>query len=498
MEYFIIGIYFLVSFGLAISVVLVLGAAQSYSRRSNGSIIQIVIYAIGIGIVVSNLSSGRNLSLVGESIDELYASSGSALYGYFQKVANIGIFALALGACFERVWNQAPVREEIPKRRTWLMVLLVFSITNGMLSAAFGTHPKLVPGLLYTVPVLCLLALDGRWNRHDLAAALRNACLFVLIAGYVALAVKPSLVMESHFHGALVFLPFRFYGATPHANALGGLAVLSMLLVSFVPFESGWKTTSMWIIAFATMVLAQSKTAYIAFALAFTVVHVYRTLELLRGLKDIRKIPVLYALGIIAAFIFVIAIVGFLLIGPDISDAISRQGRDGASVLTLSGRTKIWDAAFAEWRLNPLFGYGPDLFDLEHRARLGMLYAFHAHNQFVQTLAQSGLVGIVGLLALLSACVVASIKMAAPTRGISLGILALILARCLTEVPLRSGALMSAEFLTLLSWLILIVPTAQPDAVLDDVSHARSNKSDVDRRIRMQTKVGEAISPVRG
>ncbi|WP_406811570.1 O-antigen ligase family protein, partial [Klebsiella aerogenes] len=60
--------------------------------------------------------------------------------------------------------------------------------------------------------------------------------------------------------------------------------------------------------------------------------------------------------------------------------------------MTLSGRVSIWFEVIKDWQNNPIFGYGPDYLDVEHRLRLGMLFAFHAHNQFIQTLGQSGLV----------------------------------------------------------------------------------------------------------
>ena len=83
---------------------------------------------------------------------------------------------------------------------------------------------------------------------------------------------------------------------------------------------------------------------------------------------------------------------------------------------------------------------------------LGMNFAYHAHNQFLQSLAQSGYFGLAGLILLLLVFAWKSFEYSTATKGVSVAILMITLIRCITEVPLRSGNMFSGEFILLLIW----------------------------------------------
>jgi hypothetical protein len=96
---------------------------------------------------------------------------------------------------------------------------------------------------------------------------------------------------------------------------------------------------------------------------------------------------------------------------------IARKQRNFSASETLSSRDAIWSSGFAAWERYPWFGVGMSNYDLitperiaQWRAQAGKpfdpaRYApnAHAHNLYVNTLAERGLVGLAALLAVLIA-----------------------------------------------------------------------------------------------
>jgi O-antigen ligase len=112
-------------------------------------------------------------------------------------------------------------------------------------------------------------------------------------------------------------------------------------------------------------------------------------------------------------------------------------GQQGAELASLSGRDRIWAVALGEWARHPAFGFGTDLFDEAYRADIALRHANNAHNQIIDTLARSGLVGLAGLALYATALLVSSVKHARASRGLSLAIFLAIAFQSVTEVPLH-------------------------------------------------------------
>ncbi len=89
-----------------------------------------------------------------------------------------------------------------------------------------------------------------------------------------------------------------------------------------------------------------------------------------------------------------------------------------------------------EWRANPLFGYGPDLWNEAYRTSINMPNATNAHNQFLDTLARSGIVGAAGLVLYALTLLVLSVRYARSTQGLSLALFLALALRSVSEVPL--------------------------------------------------------------
>jgi O-antigen ligase len=116
---------------------------------------------------------------------------------------------------------------------------------------------------------------------------------------------------------------------------------------------------------------------------------------------------------------------------------VLQRGSNSAEFGTLNGRTRLWPQAISYWETSPLIGVGPKAFDLEFRVTNNLEWAHGAHNQFLQTLASEGLVGVLAL-----ACVIVggglAVRAAEGRHKLTLGLISLsVFAVFLTETPLR-------------------------------------------------------------
>jgi O-antigen ligase len=108
----------------------------------------------------------------------------------------------------------------------------------------------------------------------------------------------------------------------------------------------------------------------------------------------------------------------------------------GAQLASMTGRDQIWAIAYDEWQRNPLFGYGPTLWDASFRDSIGMPNATHAHNQFMDTLSRSGTVGAAALVLYALVLLFLSIRYARASGGLSLALFVALALRSISEVPL--------------------------------------------------------------
>lgn len=458
MDIAIYGIYVLTAILFSIAVVFVFGLTVHFSGRFGQWVLPGVVILLGVGSVLIILLSGRNLTFVGLSLENMYSGDGASGGGWVARILNWTLFAFGVTALLERVWVHATVGRQVPARTMWLVLLMFFSLSNSVASGLFGTHSGVTPGLFHQAVILAFLAVDDRWNLDALLRATRVSLLIVVVAGLVVFPVFPGLVLEQNVKGLLPFLNFRYWGATSHANAMGPLAVLLLLILYLKPFNKKSAQYASILLTAVTLILAQSKTALAGGLAAYGVVvasQLFQELSRGRAIGD-WKLGDIGKLSLVVVTCFSVALA---LLFADLDKYVSRFSASsaGSSIATLSGRTAIWNVAIEEWRNNPVFGYGPGLFDVEHRARLGMNFAFHAHNQFLQSLAQSGAVGFAGLIIFLFVAGWKSIRYARQTKYVSVAILAFVLLRCVTEVPLRATGMYSGEFILMLVWIGMLI-----------------------------------------
>lgn len=280
--------------------------------------------------------------------------------------------------------------------------------------------------------------------------AARNALTALIMGSLLAAVVLPRLAIQPNYDGWIPGFTIRLWGLGSHANSIGPLALVTALLLYFAPYQSRALSLLAWISTFVAFVLAQSKTAW-AIGLGCGLLLAFwgrgRTAD---GRLRPGYVVFLLALTLIgAAFVLAFDWNSFV--------RLFATDKAGAELSTLTGRTAIWSEAVRTWMANVWFGYGPDAWGPAHRARIGMPFAFHAHNQLMQSLSATGLLGAFSMLAHMGTMLIASWRAASPTRGVSMAIAMLMFVRALSEAPFGLGNLYVGETLTQVVWFLLVL-----------------------------------------
>jgi O-antigen ligase len=213
----------------------------------------------------------------------------------------------------------------------------------------------------------------------------------------------------------------RLVGLAPHPNDLALVAAIGLVLE--IGLGVGGKRSRMLgtAAAVACLALAQSYTADIAAALGVTAILAVRV-------SAYRRFLVAAAICGLALYLFWPSAVT--------PGELSRSNY----VNTVSGRTTIWRLSIDEWRRHPVTGYGPSMYSaryLETYFPSNLQQATNGHDQFIQTLADSGLVGAAALLIAVMGAIVSGWRARVVDRGLSLALLAVTLVDSITETPLR-------------------------------------------------------------
>ncbi|SDK51074.1 O-antigen ligase family protein [Streptomyces indicus] len=321
--------------------------------------------------------------------------------------------------------------------------------------------------------VSALLSTRGRTGLTDLIGPFLFATLYLTLHGSFPQVLRQlRVILRCYLYGsllAIVLMPYewaffapvtaagrdylgtgwgQFTGLSANPNALGPLAAAALLLeVCSVARRRSWPLHAG--AAALVLLLTQSRTAWIA-ALAVVFLHIDPR-------HTVRKAAVLTLCGAAAAL-------GLLL--PGVQATLATLGSD-PKFTEAGGRTLAWQLAWEEFLRAPLFGYGPNLFDTEHRRQLfgtASSWIGQAHNQLLHTLGAAGLLGLTGLSVLFVVLIVHARRTAAATKGLSVALTALLVVACTTESPLRNLSGLSDRVLFLVVIWCALIAGARTDS----------------------------------
>ena len=446
-------VYLLITVGAAIAVVAALGFAMHGEHRWGARFVPAIVPLIALGIAASTLFSGRNLAFAEKHIGLIAGqSSGGTQILQLITLTILCITVAKLIGSFVR-------RQSVPAApgTALFVALLIYVVASNFLPSAFGAVPTFVHSMLYPVLIFSAAWAARRESPEATISAAKVTLYTLMIGSLMAALIMPAIAVQPNYQELIPGLNIRLWGLGSSANSIGSLALLTLLVEYLQPTRNRWLRAPLILATGMVFVLSQSKTVWIALLMVLTILGWYRWVK---G----RSQPA--GMVIVLAFIGATSALLVALLLMDVGARWDRiaDSRLGTSLSTLTGRTSIWEVALREWLRNPLFGYGPTIWGPKFRMEFNIPYAFHAHNQFLQTLSAAGTLGFVALLAYLRYVIPAAWRMAATTRGVSLALLGMILFRCVTEAPLAMTALMGGDVLThfLLFVIILRAPVSEP------------------------------------
>ena len=431
-----ITIFILVAGAMLAALAATLGMASAVhvtSRRAQGYF-HLLFYAIILAVALTTYLSGRDLATMALNLAEPVAPPRPPLLSVLQPLLSL----LVLTVAGERVITRWLNRERamaVPK--SLLTAFVVFWVGTVAAPALFGAHPQLSHDFVYPLVIGVAAVLATATEREQAFAATRNALFLFILAGLVLIFTNPGMALDATYtQGFLPGVP-RFAGLAPHAVAMGLLTQLALLCLLTTPFQRVWLNRLAWLVGLVVLVLAQSKTAWVAFVLCTLGVLVFRNGPgFWRRTTDPQHPE--FGIVVILGFIGALVLAGGLMVFGGIGGKVASffESSQGAQLTSMTGRDQIWAIAYDEWLRNPVFGYGPSLWDASYRASIGMPNATHAHNQFMDTLSRSGTVGATALVLYALTLLVLSVRYARATGGLSLALFTALALRSVSEVPM--------------------------------------------------------------
>ncbi|MDB5885703.1 MAG: O-antigen polymerase [Polaromonas sp.] len=428
------------------------GAVQLTSRRTHGYL-HLIFYAMVFLVAVGTLLSTRDLSIVNLNLEEAPARPRHPILNWMQPLISL----MMLAAAGERILSYALRREKTSSAPGALLAgFMTFWLCTVAAPAFFGAHPFVSHDYAYSL-ILGIAALLVSGADRDIAfKTARNALALFMLASLLLVLVRPSLVLDwSYTQGLLPGIP-RLAGLAPHAISLAVFAQLGLICLMAFPYERIWMNRLAWFVGLMVLFLAQSKTAWISFFLCWLCfAGIQKGANLSRRLGD----PMRPGVGIASILLLMLAVLatGLVLMFGDLGTRIDVffNTAEGAQLATLTGRDKIWAIAFEEWRRNPVFGYGPLIWETDFRISIAMPNATHGHNQFMDTLSRSGTVGAAALVAYALVLLFMSVRYGRESKGLTLALFTLLAVRSISEVPLLLLGY-SPEFVTHLLLLMAL------------------------------------------
>lgn len=431
----------------AVALVVALGFSLEIERRFDAVTIGAVPLFMCLGIVVSTVMSGRSLRYAELNIASIYAGGGGG--GSFQRLMTGAILAICLAKIINVLWRR-PTSGGGSAEATIFVGFLAYFFALNVLSPLVAGQ-TISHNSLYSVAIFSAVFVTRRNGGVDaMLAGIRAALLMVLIADLSLALVKPDMALQASTGLMLPGLHQRLWGVEAHPNGAGSSALVFLVLLFSRPFR--WKSLNLlgWACGLAVLLLAQSKTVWVITVLVAVVLVFYRF-----GRDEHGRLRPVFVLGVLFALI---ALLGYLAYA-DIERLLRKYflSREISQLESATGRIAIWQAAVDLWLDNPWFGFGPDAWGPLQRARMGMPFAVHAHNQALQVLTVGGVAGGIAFAAYFLAMVVASIRSAPATAGASLALTVFMLVRSMTEIPLSLSGLFSGDMVIHLTWFALVL-----------------------------------------
>ncbi|WNR43768.1 O-antigen ligase family protein [Paenibacillus roseipurpureus] len=335
--------------------------------------------------------------------------------------------ALLLFFSFLLIWPAMKQKFAKPELQLWVASCM-FSC-GPILSSVLGSKATLSPQ--WFVLPLCFTALlllrgkDLKW----FVSLIRMIALVYLYGSLIAALVDPAFAIEEYYKLGY-FYSFRLHGIANLANHLAPMVIVFWLTNRIYEKKNTYFNIVHWLVSFTVLLLTQSKTTWVTFVVLFMFVFLATRTRAARHMYIV--------------ITTVIVLCGCLfIINSSASYALGLQSQDMELITSLTGRNFVWSYTIEIWKHNPLFGYGLDLWK-DQETRLPFLDMYNwapgqAHNQFFQTLGESGLIGVAGLVFYVGILIKLGWRYAKESKYLTIMMVLLLLIRGITESTLESN-----------------------------------------------------------
>lgn len=437
-------IYLGLAFALAIAAIAAIGIGLHFERRIGRMAMNFVSAGIVCAMGLSVMVSRRNVSAYAVAGQDVVTGS-SALSSWILRGFTAAIVGLSIVVILSAMVRQG---RSVPNGRTLFLAFVGYFIANYLVNAIAGTVPSFSHNALYPLVVFTALYVSRNSGLDEFLAVARSFLLIFLVAGLAVAIAMPSLAIQKGYSGMIPGLTFRYWGLSSHSNNLGPAAVLLALLLWWRPFAAKWVTRIAYLVAFVSLVLSQSKTGWIAGGTAAVVLVGYLYLQNLHRAVRARSVSALSFAFVASGFVGLALLIVLGAVAWENGVFDSFLAKHEAQLTTFTGRDRIWAISLREWKANPIFGYGPELWGEMFSYREGFLgVASNSHNQFVESLASAGLFGLLFLCIYLWVLCRYAYMLAPATSGVSLALVAIFLVRCIPEVPFKLANITTNDFL---------------------------------------------------
>lgn len=334
-------------------------------------------------------------------------------------------------------------------------VSLLFIIA-GILASFFGHRPELKEMIFVELILFFALYFVKDMDLSRFAEVVKKALLLTVYGSLIMAIIVPSWSFKTGYdQGLFDFFSIRLYGITTNANNTASLFLLYLLFEMQFPTKSKYRAANIGL-TLVLLFLTQSKTVWALLLFFYLCKVVYTHWGKIRHSKWFKIAPIALA---------ALLIVGLISQGSAIMNLFNSKQ---SNVFNFTGRTVIWELTIQEWQNNKTFGYGLNLWDEkmfgEYAEKIKFGWTFsHAHNQYVQSLGESGIVGLVALLIYLSVFLYFGIKYAKQTRGMSLIFALYPILRGWTEPVFRHYLLDTNLFIHLILYVYFLLLVRQKD-----------------------------------
>jgi putative inorganic carbon (HCO3(-)) transporter len=333
------------------------------------------------------------------------------------RVCGLGALALALlGGRAGRPRGWRPLDRAVV---AWLAVEIVATALSISPRVSLVGETRQREGLLTSTALAGLyfaardaFARPGRM-RAALGLVLALASLVGLYAIVQAAGHDPFQWRREAFYAGVYVRPFATLG---HPNLLGVLtaAAAPIALALAVARRRGawpWLLGGAATLLLMATVLTFSRAAWLGVAVGLAVAASLALRE--QGRARIAPRALVAAVAAVMVVVVTMALAGWGgLLARRFAELFTGGGGSGSS------RLEIWRTALAAWRARPLFGQGPDLFEMVFPRFQTPAYwryewsglPFHAHSIYLHTLATRGVLGLLAGLAWAATLVGAAAK----------------------------------------------------------------------------------------